>query len=80
MTNAASSKLTIATIADRPGDLRDWLETVRASAIAEGESIERPALSEAEPSQTLSERQLKIAVVGGTPNFGGARRSIRADG
>ena len=43
--------------------LRDWLETVRASAIAEGEIIERPALSDAEPSQALSERQLKIAAL-----------------
>ena len=43
--------------------LRDWLETVRASAISEGEIIERPALSEPEPSQALSERQLKIAAL-----------------
>ena len=43
--------------------LRDWLETVRASAISDGEIIERPALSDAEPSQALSERQLKIAAL-----------------
>ena len=43
--------------------LRDWLETVRASAISEGETIERPALSDAESSQALSERQLKIAAL-----------------
>ena len=43
--------------------LRDWLETVRASAISDGENIERPALSDAEPSQALSERQLKIAAL-----------------
>jgi predicted RecB family nuclease len=43
--------------------LRDWLETVRASAIAQGESIQRPALSDAESSQDLSEQQLKIAVL-----------------
>ena len=29
--------------------LRDWLENVRASAISDGEIIERPALSDAEP-------------------------------
>ena len=43
--------------------LRDWLENVRALAISDGEIIERPALSEAEPSQALSERQLKIAAL-----------------
>jgi RNase_H superfamily/AAA domain len=43
--------------------LRDWLENVRALAISDGESIERPALSDAEPSQALSERQLKIAAL-----------------
>ena len=43
--------------------LRDWLETVRASAIFDGEIIERPALSDAEPSEALSERQLKIAAI-----------------
>ena len=43
--------------------LRDWLETVRASAIAEGENIERPALSEAVASEELSERQLMIAAL-----------------
>jgi predicted RecB family nuclease len=43
--------------------LRDWLESVRASAISDGEIIERPAVSDAEPSQALSERQLKIAVL-----------------
>ena len=43
--------------------LRDWLEIVRASAIAEGENIERPDLSEAVASEELSERQLKIAAL-----------------
>jgi predicted RecB family nuclease len=43
--------------------LRDWLETVRASAISDGENIDRPALSDAEPSQALSEHQLKIAAL-----------------
>ena len=43
--------------------LRDWLENVRASAISDGEIVERPPLSEAEPSQALSERQLKIAAL-----------------
>ena len=43
--------------------LRDWLETVRDSAISEGEIIERPALPDAEPSQALTERQLKIAAL-----------------
>jgi hypothetical protein len=43
--------------------LRDWLENVRASAISDCEIIERPALSNAEPSQALSERQLKIAAL-----------------
>ena len=50
--------------------LRDWLETVRASAISEGEIIERPALSDAEPSQALSERQLKIAALVERLTFG----------
>ena len=43
--------------------LRDWLENVRAIAISEGEIIERPSLSEGEPSQALTERQLKIAAL-----------------
>ena len=45
--------------------LRDWLETVRASAIADGEDIERPPLSEAEPSEAVSDWQLKIAALVG---------------
>jgi predicted RecB family nuclease len=43
--------------------LRDWLEVVRASAIAEGERIERPDLTEAVASEELSERQLKVAAL-----------------
>ena len=43
--------------------LRDWLEIVRTSAIAEGEQIERPDLSETVASEKLNERQLKIAVL-----------------
>ena len=43
--------------------LRDWLETVRASAIAEGETIARPTLSDAEPSEALSDWQMKIAAL-----------------
>jgi hypothetical protein len=42
--------------------LRDWLETVRASAITDGESIARPTLSDAKPSEALTDWQLKIAV------------------
>ena len=70
MMNAASSKPTIATIVRSTWRLRDWLEIVRASAIAEGENIERPALSEAEPSEELSERQLKIAALVDRLTFG----------
>jgi len=43
--------------------LRDWLETVRASAIAGGAAIARPALSDAAPSEELGEWQLKIAAL-----------------
>jgi hypothetical protein len=43
--------------------LRDWLENVRATAISEGETVERPALSDAEPPPALSARQLKIAAL-----------------
>jgi uncharacterized protein len=43
--------------------LRDWLETVRSAAIARGETIERPPLSEAEPSEAVSEWQLKIGAL-----------------
>jgi predicted RecB family nuclease len=43
--------------------LRDWLEYVRASAISEGEAVERPALLDAEPPPALSARQLKIAAL-----------------
>ena len=50
--------------------LRDWLENVRALAISEGEIIERPAVSDAEPSQALSERQLKIAALVGRLTLG----------
>jgi predicted RecB family nuclease len=50
--------------------LRDWLETVRASAISDGENIDRPALSDAEPSQALSERQMKIAALVDRLTFG----------
>jgi hypothetical protein len=41
--------------------LRDWLETVRAAAIADGADIARPDLVDAEPSEALNEWQLKIA-------------------
>jgi hypothetical protein len=43
--------------------LRDWLETVRTLAIADSEIISRPARSDAEPSEALSEWQLKIAAL-----------------
>ncbi|SDR63347.1 uncharacterized protein SAMN05519103_08516 [Rhizobiales bacterium GAS113] len=43
--------------------LRDWLETVRATATVEGADIARPALSDAEPSEALSDQQLKIAAL-----------------
>jgi predicted RecB family nuclease len=43
--------------------LRDWLETLRTSAIAGGDIIDRPSLSEAEPSQALTELQMKIAAL-----------------
>jgi predicted RecB family nuclease len=43
--------------------LRDWLETVRATAISDGENIERAAMSEAVASEELSERQLKVAAL-----------------
>ncbi len=43
--------------------LRDWLESVRASAISEGETVEGPALSDAEPPPALSERQAQIAAL-----------------
>ena len=50
------------------------------AAIADGEIIERPALSDALPSQALSERQLKIAALVGRAHVRHARRSIGADG
>jgi hypothetical protein len=43
--------------------LRDWLETVRAAAVADGATIARPNLLHAEPSEALSEWQLKIAAL-----------------
>jgi uncharacterized protein len=43
--------------------LRDWLETLRTSAIASGDIVDRPSLPEAEPGEALSERQLKIAAL-----------------
>jgi RNase_H superfamily len=43
--------------------LRDWLETVRAAAVADGATIARPNLLDAEPSEALSEWQLKIAAL-----------------
>jgi hypothetical protein len=63
MTNASSLRLTIATDCRSTWRLRDWLETVRSLAVAEGENIVRLDLSDAEPSEALSERQLKIAAL-----------------
>ncbi|MDE0003931.1 MAG: TM0106 family RecB-like putative nuclease [Rhodospirillaceae bacterium] len=40
--------------------LRDWLENVRTSLIAEGASIDRPAFGEGDPSAAISEWQQKI--------------------
>jgi hypothetical protein len=43
--------------------LRDWLETLRTSAIAGGDIIDRPTPPEAKPGEALTERQLKIAAL-----------------
>ena len=41
--------------------LRDWLEKVRATAVAEGAEIARPVEGDGTVSEVLSERQLKVA-------------------
>ena len=41
--------------------LRDWLEECRASLIAQGFDVPRPDMAEGSPSETLSERQRRIA-------------------
>jgi len=43
--------------------LRDWLEGIRAQAIAAGAEIARPAAPSAEPSQSVDERQQKAAAL-----------------
>jgi predicted RecB family nuclease len=43
--------------------LRDWLEQTRATLIANGASITRPAVPSPEPTEALSERQSKVAEV-----------------
>ena len=45
--------------------LRDWLEHVRAKLIADGAQIDRPALGEGDPSETLSEWQQMIDALSG---------------
>ena len=40
--------------------LRDWLENIRTSLIAEGVSIDRPVFGEGDPSAAISEWQQKI--------------------
>ena len=40
--------------------LRDWLENVRTSLIAEGASIDRPVFGEGDPSAAISDWQRKI--------------------
>ena len=45
--------------------LRDWLEHVRAKLIADGAQIDRPALGEGGPSETLSEWQQMIDALSG---------------
>ena len=40
--------------------LRDWLETLRAELIAEGEEVPRPAPKEEEPSEELTEHEQRI--------------------
>jgi predicted RecB family nuclease len=50
--------------------LRDWLEIVRATAVADGVNVARPGLADAEPSQALSARQLKIAALVGQLTLG----------
>lgn len=43
--------------------LRDWLETIRASLVAQGTVIERPPLKSGDASDELSEWQKKIAAL-----------------
>jgi uncharacterized protein len=50
--------------------LRDWLEAVRASATADGESIERPGFSDGEPSEAVSDWQVRIAALVGRLTIG----------
>lgn len=45
--------------------LRNWLEKLRAEAVAQGEDIPRPALKTGEASEALSERQAKVEAVRG---------------
>lgn len=40
--------------------LRDWLESLRAEAVATGEKIQRPSFEPGDPSEKLSDRQLAI--------------------
>ena len=41
--------------------LRDWLEEIRSALVAEGKNIERPVPSDAQASDSLTERQEMIA-------------------
>jgi len=41
-------------------ELRDWLETLRAGAIADGQDIPRPLLKAAEPSKALTQHQAAV--------------------
>jgi uncharacterized protein len=74
--------------------LRDWLETVRAEAIAAGHEIARPALAPGEAGPELSDRQRRVEAlrekllaglandgvidVPSTSRGGSARSSVRA--
>ena len=43
--------------------LRDWLERLRAGLVAAGESVPRPTLKEGTPSEKVSARQQRVAVL-----------------
>ena len=43
--------------------LRDWLEEERAKLIESGEAIDRPAPGDGDASETISERQAKVAAL-----------------
>ena len=55
------------------GELRDWLEGVRAHRLAAGHDVPRPVPASPEPSEALNEHRLRVQAADGAPPGGRGR-------